>query len=156
LDAAASPRLGVVERADSTANFPGDDVAANIVILPSPVAEPEPLPNQNNYRITEADKLGVGSLKQKCRNNLAAIELLLAAEAKGKTVPPNERSKLVRYVGWGGLPQVFDDYNKEWKTERERLAALLSREELDSVRATTLNAHYTSHTVIRAMYVALQ
>src|SRR5262249_37797937 len=56
LDAAASPRLGVVERADSTANFPGDDVAANIVILPSPVAEPEPLPNQNNYRITEADK----------------------------------------------------------------------------------------------------
>ena len=118
--------------------------------------EPEPLRNQRNYRITDADKIGVGSLKQKCRSNLAAIELLLAAEAEGKTVPPDERPTLVRYVGWGGLPQVFDACNEEWKTERDRLEALLTPDELDSARATTLNAHYTAPVVIRAMYAALE
>ena len=62
---------------------------------------------------------------------------------------------LVRYVGWGGLPQVFDGCNEKWSRERERLEKLLTTEELDSARATTLNAHYTSPLVIRAMYSAL-
>jgi SAM-dependent methyltransferase len=63
---------------------------------------------------------------------------------------------LVRFVGWGGLPQVFDSWNKEWKTERERLESLLSESELESARASTLNAHYTAPVVIRAMFAALQ
>ncbi|MBK8002305.1 MAG: SAM-dependent DNA methyltransferase [Verrucomicrobia bacterium] len=63
---------------------------------------------------------------------------------------------LVRYVGWGGLPQVFDEGNDEWKSERDQLQALLTPEELESARASTLNAHYTSPVIIRAMYAALQ
>lgn len=62
---------------------------------------------------------------------------------------------LVRYVGWGGLPQIFDSWNDQWQEERERLEQLLTLDELDSARATTLNAHYTAPTVIRAMYAAL-
>ena len=120
------------------------------------MAEPEPLRNQRNYRITDTDKLGVGSLKQKCRHNLAAIELLQQLEAKHRLPTEAEQRVLVRYVGWGGLPQVFDNWNDAWTEERERLEQLLTPDELDSARATTLNAHYTAPVIIRAMYALLQ
>ncbi len=120
------------------------------------IAEPEPVRNQRNYRITDADRVGVGSLKRKCQDNLAAIELLKRLETEGREATDAEKRLLVRYVGWGGLPQVFDPYNDEWKEQRERLEQLLTPEELDSARATTLNAHYTAPVVIRAMYAALQ
>jgi N12 class adenine-specific DNA methylase len=120
------------------------------------VREPEPLRNRNNYRISDADKLGVGSLKQKCRDNLTAIELLKRLETEARPPSADEKRILVRYVGWGGLPQVFDSWNEEWQPERERLEKLLTPDELDSARATTLNAHYTATVVIRAMYGALQ
>ena len=94
-------------------------------------AEAEPLRNQANYRITEADRVGVGSLKQKCRANLAAIELLKHLEAEGRPATGDEKRVLVRYVGWGGLPQVFDAWAEDWKEERERLEQLLTPEELD-------------------------
>jgi SAM-dependent methyltransferase len=123
---------------------------------PSAASEPEPVWNANNYRITEADQIGGGSLKRKCRQNLAAIELLKRLEAEQRLPTADEKRILVRYVGWGGLPQVFDTWNEEWRAERERLEALLTAEELDSVRATTLNAHYTAPAVIRAMYTILQ
>jgi len=119
-------------------------------------AEPEPLRNQGNYRITDADRVGVGSLKQKCRNNLAAIEVLQRLETEGRPPTTDEKRILVRYVSWGGLPQVFDPYNDEWNEERERLETLLVSEELESARATTLNAHYTAPAIIRAMYALLQ
>ncbi|MBI5385640.1 MAG: SAM-dependent DNA methyltransferase, partial [Verrucomicrobia bacterium] len=119
-------------------------------------AEPEPPRNQGNYRITDEDKLGSGSLKQKCRHNLAAIELLKKLENEGRAATEAEKRILVRYVGWGGLPQVFDAWNEQWQEERERLEQLLTPDELDSTRATTLNAHYTAPLVIRAMYGALQ
>ena len=61
----------------------------------------------------------------------------------------------MRFVGWGGIPQVFDEGNKEWQGEREKLRSLLSPEEFASARATTLNAHYTAPVVITAMYAAL-
>ena len=119
-------------------------------------AEPEPLRNQGNYRITDDDRVGVGSLKQKCRNNLVAIEMLQRLETEGRAPTAEEKRTLVRYVGWGGLPQVFDSYNDEWNEERQRLESLLTPDELESARATTLNAHYTSPVIVRAMYVALQ
>ena len=121
----------------------------------TPVRDPDPVRNQNNYRITDADKIGVGSLKQKCRDNLAAIELLKRLETESRPATDAEKRKLIRYTGWGGLPQVFDSYNKEWAVEGERLEKLLTPVELDSARATTLNAHYTAPVVIRAMYDAL-
>lgn len=120
----------------------------NPVVQAEPVSEPEPLRNQNNYRISDDDRLGTGSLKRKCHDNLAAIELLKRLETEARPPTTEEMRVLVRYVGWGGLPQVFDSWNEEWKAERERLEALLTPEELDSARATTLNAHYTAPVVI--------
>lgn len=63
------------------------------------------------YRITDADRLGAGSLKQKCHANLAAIERLKRLEMEGRSATGNEKRMLVRYLGWGGLPQVFDARN---------------------------------------------
>jgi len=118
--------------------------------------EPEPRCNRHNYRITDSDGLGSGSLKAKCRDNLAAIELLKQIEADDRRPTPAEKRALVRYVGWGGLPQVFDSLNDGWAEERQRLEQLLTPDELDSARATTLNAHYTAPVVVRAMYAALR
>jgi hypothetical protein len=68
------------------------------------LSQPEPLQNQRNYRITEADRLGSSSLKQKCRDNLAAIDLLKSLETENRSPTDKEKRVLVRYVGWGGLP----------------------------------------------------
>ena len=95
-------------------------------------------------------------MKQKCRDNLAAIELLKKLEAENRPATDDEKRVVVRYVGWGGLPQVFDSQNEPWKKEREQLESLLTAHELESARATTLNAHYTAPVVIRAMYAALE
>ena len=119
-------------------------------------SEPELLRNQRNYRITDADHIGAGSLKRKYQDNLAAIELLKKLEAEGRAATDREKRVLVRFVGWGGLPQVFNAWNDEWKEQRERLEQVLTPEELESARATTLNAHYTAPVVVRAMYAALQ
>ncbi|MEI8196078.1 MAG: class I SAM-dependent methyltransferase, partial [Phycisphaerae bacterium] len=118
--------------------------------------EVQPLSNQHNYRITDADHVGVGSLKKKCQDNFAAIELLKRLEAEGRSPTAGEKRVLVRYVGWGGLPQVFDAWNDEWEDERKRLEELLMPDELESARATTLNAHYTAPVVIQAMYALLE
>jgi len=82
--------------------------------------------------------------------------LLRRLETEARLPTDDEKRVLVRYVGWGGLPQVFDAWNEEWKEERDRLEQLLTPEELESARATTLNAHYTAPTFIRAMYALLQ
>ena len=126
------------------------------ILTPVRNPDPDPLRNQNNYRITDADNLGSGSLKQKCRDNLAAIELLKRLETESRPATSEEKRQLVRYTGWGGLPQVFDPYNTDWLVEGGRLEKLLTPLELDSARATTLNAHYTAPVVIRAMYDALR
>ena len=140
---------------------PAGEVAADTTLTerdtPEPTPqEPEPLRNQRNYRITDADQVGLGSRKQKCRHNLAAIELLKQLETEQRLPSDEEKRVLVRYVGWGGLPQVFDACNEQWQEERERLEALLTEAELESARATTLNAHYTAPVVVRAMYKLLQ
>jgi len=138
---------------DSDGDTPSERTPAAVA---PPTPEPEPPRNQRNHRISEADKVGLGSLKQKCRANLAAIELLKQLEADSRVPTDDERRGLVRYVGWGGLPQVFDAWNEPWKDERERLESILTADEFESARATTLNAHYTAPTVIRAMYALLQ
>src|ERR1700691_4741777 len=83
----------------------------------TPVRDDEPVRNQSNYRITDADRVGVGSLKQKCRDNPAAIKLLKRLETGARPATNEEKRAFVRYVGWGGLPQVFDSLNKEWGKE---------------------------------------
>jgi hypothetical protein len=83
--------------------------------------------NANNYRIRKKDALGRGSLKQKCRDNFAAIELTHRLDAEGRDATEDEKRVLVKYVGWGGIPQVFaDQTSSEWASERERLKELLT------------------------------
>jgi N12 class adenine-specific DNA methylase len=77
-------------------------------------------------------------------------------EAEGRPATPDEKAALVRYVGWGAMPQVFDPRNYEWRSARAEVEQLLTPEELEAARASTLNAHYTSPAVVRAMYRALE
>lgn len=110
--------------------------------------------NLNSYRITDADRLGEGGPKQKFQQNLKAIKTLRTLDAEERPATPEEKATLVKYVGWGALPQVFDDYNREWAKERAVLQASLSGEEYEHARSTTLNAHYTAPVVVNAMYQA--
>src|SRR6266511_1918859 len=116
----------------------------------------EPPRNQANYRITDANRIGEGSLKQKFRQNIAAIRLLREIEHEKRSAIDADKATLVKYVGWGGLPQVFDAGNNELRKEHGELAELLTEEEYRCARASTLNAHYTAPVVIQAMYAALQ
>jgi N12 class adenine-specific DNA methylase len=112
--------------------------------------------NLNNYRITEADRLGEGGPKQKFQQNLKAINTLRTLDAGERPATPDEKAALVKYVGWGSMPQVFDEYNRDWARERGALQSSLSEGEYEQARSTTLNAHYTAPTVIGAMYRAVE
>ena len=111
--------------------------------------------NRANYRIREKDEVGKGSPRKKCWNNIEAIRLLRRLESEKRTATDEEKSVLVRYVGWGGLPQVFNPAS-DWQNEAKELAALLSQEEFKLARASTLNAHYTSGEVVAAMYSTVE
>lgn len=112
--------------------------------------------NESNYRISDSDRIGEGPPRQKFRQNIEAIQTLRKVEAEGRPATPEEKAALVRYVGWGAMPQVFDPRNYEWRSARAEVEQLLTPEELEAARASTLNAHYTSPTVVRAMYRALE
>ena len=116
---------------------------------------PAPLPPAENFRITD-DNLGVGGAKAKFRANMAAIHLLQELEFEGLQASPEQQEILSRYVGWGGLADAFDESKDNWKDEFAELYAALSPEEYAAARASTLNAHYTSPTVIRAIYDAVE
>ena len=110
--------------------------------------------NAENFRITD-DELGVGGAKAKFRANMAAINLLKELEFEGLQASPEQQEVLSRYVGWGGLADAFDESKDNWKDEFAELYATLSPEEYAAARASTLNAHYTSPTVIKAIYEAV-
>ena len=107
-----------------------------------------------NFRITD-EHLGEGGAKAKCRANIEAIQLLKYLERNGFQASPEQQDKLSRYVGWGGIPEVFDENKPDWSKEYAELKALLTPEEYDAARGSTLNAHYTSPAVIRAIYEAV-
>ena len=111
--------------------------------------------NAQNFHITD-DALGVGGAKAKFRANMAAINLLKELEFEGLQASPEQQEILSRYVGWGGLADAFDESKDNWKDEFAELYATLSPEEYTAARASTLNAHYTSPTVIRAIYDAVE
>ena len=115
--------------------------------------EAEPYKAQN-FHITN-DHLGEGGAKTKYAFNIAAIQTLKQIEAEGRQATPQEQETLSKYVGWGGLPQAFDVENASWQKEYQQLKSLLTDEEYAAARGSTLNAHYTSPVVIRAMYEAL-
>ena len=107
-----------------------------------------------NFHITD-DALGIGGAKAKFRANMAAIRLLQELEFEGLQASPEQQEILSRYVGWGGLADAFDENKPNWADEFAELYATLSPEEYAAARASTLNAHYTSPTVIKAIYEAV-
>ena len=109
----------------------------------------------HNFRIQDND-LGAGGPKAKYKTNMEAIHLLQTLEKEERLATPEEQEILSRYVGWGGIPQAFEESNSSWANEYLELKNTLSPEEYSAARASTLNAFYTSPTVIRSMYEALE
>ena len=117
--------------------------------------EPEPTPTTpHNFHITD-EHLGEGGAKARFRANMDAVTTLKRIEAEGRAATVDEQETLSRYTGWGAIPDAFDESKPEWKREFEELKAALAPEEYEAARGSTLNAHYTSPTVIRAIYDAL-
>ena len=114
----------------------------------------EMVPAKENFHISD-DNLGVGGPKAKYRMNVEAIRTLKQIEAEGRTATAAEQEVLSRYVGWGGIPNAFDPDKEDWSAEYVELKGLLTEDEYRSARASTLNAHYTSPTVIKAVYEAI-
>lgn len=109
----------------------------------------------HNFRIQDND-LGAGGPKAKYKTNMEAIHLLQTLEKEERLATPEEQEILFRYVGWGGIPQAFEESNSSWANEYLELKNTLSSEEYSAARASTLNAFYTSPTVIRSMYEVLE
>ena len=129
-------------------------------IKPEEEIEPEDIKEQiveqepHNFHITD-DDLGSGGPKAKFKANMEAIRLLKELEQEQRLATPEEQEVLSRYVGWGGIPQAFEERNSAWAEEYTQLKGVLTSEEYSAARASTLNAFYTSPTVIKAMYEAL-
>lgn len=132
-------------------NLPFDVVVERMHI---PDGKPDKAPALD-YRIAD-DALGHGGPKAKFRMNLEAIRTLGKIEGENRRATKQEQEILSRYVGWGGIPQAFDPNNSAWASEYAELKAALTETEYESARASTLNAHYTSPIVIKAVYQAIE
>ena len=108
-----------------------------------------------NFHITD-DNLGVGGPKQKFARNIEAIQTLRTLEQEHRGATAEEQQVLSQYVGWGGLADAFDPSKENWSAEYTQLKGLLTEDEYAAARASTLNAHYTSPVVIRAIYDAVE
>ena len=159
MDSHPAYTIETVETIPAEENHLPYDVVIQTLKTPSKVVEPELPPKPAipavNYHITD-DNLGVGGAKQKFAKNYAAICLLHELEKSGAQADPDQQEVLGQYVGWGGLADAFDDTKPEWAFEYAQLKAELTDEEYKAARASTLNAHYTSPTIIRAMYQAIE
>ena len=145
---------------ETVAFYPGEksQLPYDIEIQTIRTTEPEPpmpqRPPAENFRILD-DNLGTGGAKAKFRANMDAINLLKELEFDGRQATPEEQDVLSKYVGWGGLADAFDESKDNWKDKFAELYTALSPEEYAAARASTLNAHYTSPTVIKAIYEAV-
>ena len=162
----ASNQVGPKPEVTATAEtiYPGDKngLPFDVVVERLHFGEPEhgqpeqtQQPAARNFRITD-DHLGEGGPKAKFRANMDAINLLHELEFDGRDATPEEQEVLSRYVGWGGLADAFDEKKDSWAGEFRELYAALSPEEYAAARASTLNAHYTSPTVIKSIYDAVE
>lgn len=131
---------------------PDPDDAISQAEIDEPFA---PLPPAENFRILD-DNLGKGGAKEKFWRNIKAIATLKQIESENRNATPEEQHILSQYVGWGGLADAFDTDKAGWRVEYDELKGVLTPEEYAAARASTLNAHYTSPTVIRAIYDAVE
>ena len=114
-----------------------------------------PPEERNNFKITD-DNLGVGTLKEKYRNNIEAIKVLKLCEEQNRYATPEEQEILSKYVGWGGLKSAFEEQNENWANEYIELKGILTEDEYKNARASSVTAYYTPPVVIRNIYKALQ
>ena len=133
------------------------DIVIQTISTESPTVEAEhPAPEPaGNFHITD-DHLGEGGAKQKYARNIEAIRTLFKLEEEHRGATAEEQQVLSQYVGWGGLADAFDSNKENWSAEYTQLKGLLSEDEYAAARASTLNAHYTSPTVIRGIYDAVE
>ena len=149
-----------VQTSEPVAFYPADknglpyDITVERLHVDQPQSE-IPAPQARNFRIID-EHLGEGGPKQKFACNIEAIRTLQAIETEGRSATPEEQTVLSQYVGWGGLADAFDPDKDSWAREYTQLKELLTPEEYAAARASTLNAHYTSPTVIRAIYDAVE
>ena len=153
LDTKAVAEPTVVDMSD-VEEIEEEEVTAEESILESQEQEKAVI-EPYNFRIQDND-LGAGGPKAKYKANMEAIHLLQTLEKEERLATPEEQEILSRYVGWGGIPQAFEENNSSWADEYLELKNTLSPEEYSAARASTLNAFYTSPTVIRSMYEALE
>jgi N12 class adenine-specific DNA methylase/predicted RNA methylase len=106
--------------------------------------------------VIDAEEIGKGGLTKKYRDNIAAIKIIKAMEAESRVATPEERKLIAKYAGWGALKGAFDPANKQWAKQHEELKGLLTDAEFKAARASTLDAHYTSPDVVKAMYSSLE
>ena len=145
-----------VARSESKENLerllrqPGNIHLHNLTVNLTPAPEPA-----GNFRITD-DHLGEGGAKQKYARNIQAIRTLFKLEEEHRGATAEEQQVLSQYVGWGGLSDAFDPGKDSWAKEYAELKGLLSEDEYAAARSSTLNAHYTSPTVIRSIYDAVE
>ncbi len=141
--------------------YPGEQnhLPYDVVVERLHVDQPEPTPPEprppENFRILD-DDLGKGGPKEKFWRNIKAIATLKQIEQENRYATPEEQHILSQYVGWGGVADAFDPDKPAWAAEYAELKELLTPEEYEAARASTLNAHYTSPTVIRAIYDAVE
>ena len=133
------------------------DIVIQTISTESPTVEAEhPAPEPaGNFHITD-DHLGEGGAKQKYARNIEAIRTLFKLEEEHRGATAEEQQVLSQYVGWGGLPDAFDPDKSNWSKEYTELKGLLSEDEYAAARGSVLNAHYTSPTVIHAIYDAVE
>ena len=133
------------------------DIVIQTISTESPTVEAErpTLEPAGNFHITD-DDLGVGGPKQKFARNIEAIRTLFKLEQEHRGATAEEQQVLSQYVGWGGLADAFDPSKDSWAKEYAELKGLLSEDEYAAARSSTLNAHYTSPTVIRGIYDAVE
>ena len=133
------------------------DIVIQTISTESPTVEAEhPAPEPaGNFHIAD-DHLGEGGAKQKYARNIEAIRTLFKLEEEHRGATAEEQQVLSQYVGWGGLADAFDPGKDNWAKEYAELKGLLSEDEYAAARSSTLNAHYTSPTVIRSIYDAVE
>ncbi len=148
---------GAMYAAKPVAIYPAEknNLPFDVVTEKVHVGEPQRRPVPKNFHITD-DDLGAGGAKTKYQMNMAAIKALHDIEQENRPATLDEQETLSKYVGWGALADAFDESKPSWASEYKELRETFTPEEYESARASTLNAHYTSPTVIKAMYQALE
>ena len=110
----------------------------------------------HDYKITDEHYGESGGAKSRYSDNIAAIKTLKAIESENRKATPDEQQILSKFTGWGAIPQAFDSTSEKWSKEYEELKSLLTDDEYSAARKSTMNAHYTSPTVINAVYAGLE